>query len=246
MMRGLLRSLTLGLALIGKFAGSGWCAQASLSETNQAITIGIDDYANVGRATLMEAKTTAARIFRKAGVESRWTESGPAISRTTGNSVDPGIFILSDIQLRILPGSMAERLGLPDGVLGVAPGAEAGRRLAYVFYNRVASLAQELMWKRVRGDVCESASTTQILGHAMAHEIGHLLLNLETHSDTGIMRANWDVRMLHDACYGYLLFTRQQAESMRAEVERRFIDLEASGRLQKVATPADRVIIARK
>jgi hypothetical protein len=119
-----------------------------------------------------------------------------------GPSVDRRLFILPDIQLRILPGSMAERLGLPDGVLGVAPGEESGRHLAYIFYNRVASLANELRSKRVHGDICGSASAAQILGHTMAHEIGHLLLNLETHSDSGIMRANWDMRALQDVCYG--------------------------------------------
>jgi len=102
------------------------------------------------------------------------------------------------------------------------------------------------MSKRARGDVCESASTAQILAHAMAHEIGHLLLNLETHSDSGIMRATWDVRTLQDACYGYLLFTPQQAELMRTEVQRRLVDLEPSRREQKVAAPPDRVMIARK
>ena len=242
-MSGLIRSLTLGLALIAKFAGLVRSGRSAGNEPGH--TIRIDDYAHVDRTTLMEAKRTAAGIFRKASVESRWTEFSPATSRITGNAVDPDIFVLSDIQLRILPGSMAERLGLRDGVLGVAPGAETGRRLAYVFYNRVASLTQELMWKRARGDVCESASTAQILGHAMAHEIGHLLLNLESHSDSGILRANWDVRTLENACYGYLLFTRQQAELMRAEVHRRLIEL-ASGRDEKVAAPEDRVMIARQ
>jgi hypothetical protein len=223
--------LTLGLALTG-FAGFGWGAQPGLPETNPAITIHVYDYVGVDPQTLTEAERTASRVFRKAGVESQWT--GPSRS-----------FESSDIQLDIVAGVMVDRLGLPDGVIGVAPGAEPGRRLSYVFYDRVESLAAKQMSRRAHASICEGASTAQILGYAMAHEIGHLLLNLQTHSDVGIMRANWDVRTLQDACYGYLLFTRQQAELMRTEVQRRLIDLEASRREQSAA-PLDQVMLARK
>jgi hypothetical protein len=35
------------------------------------------------------------------------------------------------------------------------------------------------------------------------------------------MRGDWNLKDLQDAVYGYLLFTPQQAEVMRAEVDRR-------------------------
>jgi len=56
---------------------------------------------------------------------------------------------------------------------------------------------------------------------SIAHEIGHLLLNLETHSATGIMRGDWDLRDLQGVATGFLLFTPQQAEIIRTEVARR-------------------------
>jgi hypothetical protein len=144
----------------------------------------------------------------------------------------------------IIAGVMVDRLGLADGVIGVAPGAEPGRRLAYVFYDRVESLAARQMSRRAHESICESASTAQILGYAMAHEIGHLLLNLETHSDAGIMRGNWDGRTLQDACYGYLLFTRQQAGVMRAELSRRLAEPGASRPETDVAATARGVMMA--
>jgi hypothetical protein len=240
---GLIQSLAVCFALTNGFAGFGWGAQPGSLETKPAIWIRVDDYANVDRKTWMDAERVTAGILRKAGVESRWADYGPTASGTPGSSAYPGLFILSDIQLKILPGLMAERLGLRDGVLGVAPGAETGRRLAYILYNRVQALGDRQSSRRVHGDICGSASTAQILGHAMAHEIGHLLLNLKTHSDSGIMRANWDVRMLQDACYGYLLFTREQGEAMRTEVNRRLTELSASGK-EQTASGADRVIAA--
>jgi hypothetical protein len=49
----------------------------------------------------------------------------------------------------------------------------------------------------------------------------HLLLNLSSHSDTGIMRGEWDLKDLQDAAFGNLLFTSPQAEVLRAEAARR-------------------------
>ena len=56
--------------------------------------------------------------------------------------------------------------------------------------------------------------TVIVLAHAMAHEVGHLLLP-HGHSDTGLMRADWDADDLWSAANGELNFTAGQAESIR-------------------------------
>jgi hypothetical protein len=215
-------------------------AAAGALETSPTIAIHIYDYADVDPQTLIEAERITSWIFRKAGVESRWPDSGPTTQGIPWNNASPQFAKLADIQLAIHPGSIADRLGLPDSVMGLAPGSEPGRRLAYVFYNRIESLAG----RSVHENICGSASTARILGHVMAHEIGHLLLNLQTHSVTGIMRGVWDGRMLQDACDGYLLFTFQQAAVIRAEAHRRLIELGASGWKREAAATTDRVMIS--
>ena len=55
----------------------------------------------------------------------------------------------------------------------------------------------------------------------------HLLLNQESHSPTGVMRRDWNLKDLQDPVYGYLLFTRQQAEVIQAEVGRRISQQQA-------------------
>ena len=67
----------------------------------------------------------------------------------------------------------------------------------------------------------------QLLGHAIAHEIGHLLLNSSAHSPAGIMRARWNTKDLLRAARGDLLFNALQAESMRGEVLRRIARFQA-------------------
>jgi len=65
------------------------------------------------------------------------------------------------------------------------------------------------------------ASLSQILGLAIAHELGHLLLRSNAHWLTGIMQAQWRAKDLQRASKGLLLFTPEQTQIIRAEVLRR-------------------------
>jgi hypothetical protein len=184
--------LVLGLVLTG-----------SVVAGSPVLTIQVSNQAEVDGITLMQAEKTATGIFEKAGIETRWIE--PAAG---------GSFPLSHIQLKILSAVMSLRSGLPDyfpdSAMGLAPGNGPDRQSAYVFYDRVEAVA--------RNHIADAA---QILGHAIAHEIGHLLLNDQSHSSAGIMRGVWNLWDLQNASYGYLLFTPQQVKVMREEVGRR-------------------------
>jgi len=57
-----------------------------------------------------------------------------------------------------------------------------------------------------------------ILGHAAAHEIGHLLLGSNSHSPFGLMRARWSGQDLQNATVGNFLLTPEQTEAVRARV----------------------------
>jgi DNA-directed RNA polymerase subunit E'/Rpb7 len=90
-----------------------------------------------------------------------------------------------------------------------------------VVFDRVKELAQKQLEAQAKGDISLRASTEKILGEMIAHEIGHILLNLPSHSAVGLMRGPWDLKDLQDVAYGALLFTPQQAAVVRAEVSRR-------------------------
>jgi hypothetical protein len=60
-----------------------------------------------------------------------------------------------------------------------------------------------------------------MLGHVMAHEVGHLLLSLPGHTSKGIMIGPWEGKQLRQAAAGGLLFTPQEAWKMGEEVSRR-------------------------
>lgn len=212
---------TLGLALMGGLTGLDQDAAAGSQDTSLTLTIHVCNFAQVDGRTLRDAEKVTSEIFRKAGVETRWVDSASASENKQSHLAAYGSYNLSDIQLDIVPSSMVERLSLPNNVMGLAPGSGRDRQLVYVFYNKVRALAEKEMQARVDGGISAYAIRIQILGHAIAHEIGHILLNLESHSDTGIMRAAWDLKQLQDACYGYLVFTQPQVEAIRLEVGRR-------------------------
>jgi len=74
----------------------------------------------------------------------------------------------------------------------------------------------QVFFKQVR----EFARTYDIdlattLAHVIAHEVGHLLLGTG-HAPTGLMQAEWDRSVVHEAVKGSLTFTEAQAERIRA------------------------------
>jgi len=178
--------------------------------------------AEVSPKMLMKAEKTAAQVFRKAGVETRWVSHNPT---PAGNQASAELLPLyPDIQLRILPRAMAERFGLPAHCMGFAPGVGCDRQRVYVFFDRAQQLFQQDTEARqqeaLRGIFKRHADMAEILGHIIAHEVGHLL-GIDTHSLTGIMRRDWNSKDLRDAACGVFLFTAQQAEVIRTEASRR-------------------------
>src|SRR5438067_624574 len=58
-----------------------------------------------------------------------------------------------------------------------------------------------------------------VLAHVMAHEIGHVLLGLNSHSSMGIMRGYWQAEEVSALERGRLLFSSQQSRAMRERLQ---------------------------
>jgi hypothetical protein len=202
-------TLALGLVAIEGFAKG---KNADALDRGLAFTVHVTNYAKMAPEKLATAETVASEIFTQAGVRIVWVDSGTAPQGLAGQTSGA----LLNIWLNILPSTMANRLGRFDDMMGLAPGAGPDRRVVYAFYDVIDAFARtESMASK------NPLPPALILGHVIAHEIGHLLLNLETHSSTGIMRGDWNRRVLKDAKGGLLVFTSQQAEVIRSEVIRR-------------------------
>ena len=109
---------------------------------------------------------------------------------------------------------MTDQLTVAMTALGGAAGTREHRgRVAYVFYNRVEHIARTYL-NTSRRRATNDIDNVIVLAHAMAHEVGHLLLPYG-HSATGLMRADWDGKDLRLALHGQLKFTAAQAELIR-------------------------------
>jgi hypothetical protein len=168
------------------------------------VIINVYNDAQVSEKVLAQAEQEATRIFRQAGVDNVWVECQllkPDLNRKPECESLAGPRHLA---LRIVPWSSKLR----DSVFGTAfLSVEGEGTYSDVFYDAVQKLHND--WH---------ASLAGVLGHVMAHEIGHLLLGTNAHSPTGIMRLSWQGRELRSISMGTLLFTSEQAGAMQAKL----------------------------
>ncbi len=178
------------------------------------ITLNVYNWAHVDSETLIRAKQEATRIYREIGVETVWLDH--PVDEAQQNSASHRV---SEIYVNIIPRA-TDGLGLLSNALGIAPGAGRNRGRLYVCYDRVEKLYHKQIAVTVQRKNARWATIAQILGYAIAHEMGHLL-GQDAHSNLGIMRADWRPNDLVNLAYGDLAFTPQQAAVIRFEVELR-------------------------
>jgi hypothetical protein len=173
-------------------------ASANLSGPANAeantLLVSIQQRTAVDSAVLARATQGVTRIYALAGVTITWQAS-----RSTRDAA------VLKMSLVLVSDDVAERTGATSTVMGVAPAS--GGRVAYVFYDRIRSLARQ-----------RKLELSIVLAHVISHEIGHLLLPSASHSTVGLMRANWTKADARNAERGSLLFTSEQAAEIRARL----------------------------
>lgn len=137
----------------------------------------------VSRAALV---AEAEALWARAGVRLVWR-----------NGADRGVE--TDRALRVLviprPASSPSR---SDYALGELLSFGPPNALAVVSIDRVQALVNGSHASSTMPPSLQATRTGIVLGRAVAHEIGHYLLNSRSHTDKGLMRASFDVRELLD------------------------------------------------
>jgi hypothetical protein len=155
---------------------------------------------------LTQTEAEAARIHQRAGIGILWINC-PLTSKEADQF--PACQVLlgpTTLSLRILAPSAAERLRPHLNCFGFA----LSPNFASVFANDAEQLAQR-----------HSMSPGVILGHVVAHEIGHLLLGVNSHSVNGIMHAPWRPKELEIIRGGRMAFMPAEAATMQRNVRAR-------------------------
>lgn len=197
----------LGLSIVTSAVAESRAPAGGERPGHARITVRVFCYVPLGRKEYENSKFVAAVILKRAGVEIAWLDCRLEGSDQPKPARCGTRFRPDEIGLRILSIPRNAPRGMRH-TMGVSELEEEGGRgsLSSVYYDRVAKLAHS-----------GSAPRSVVLGHAMAHELGHLLLRTGVHTATGIMRAVWQPQEVREAARSSLNFSGHQAKQMRAE-----------------------------
>jgi len=168
-----------------------------------AVSIRTYNYAAVATEPLSEARSEAEHIFKTAGISLEWIECRVPGSSAGAACTEP-LLVGRDLMLRLVDRtpSPGERLvALGESMLDRE---QRGGVLMTIDVFPVRAVAE--------GTV---TAVSTLLGRAIAHEIGHLLLGSAEHPRLGLMRALWsheELRGLKPAHWG---FSSREAAQMR-------------------------------
>ena len=168
------------------------------------LTVRYYNEAKLSASALASAVETANRAMRTAEIWVRWIDcyrDPESCKGATGTAFD----------LTISGASAAREKKLVSFEMGYSLLPENGTGVyAKVLLSRVARYADTF-----------DIPVTAVLGHVMAHEIGHLLLNTGEHSHAGIMKAVWTGSENRLLAGGRLGFHGREAAIMRRNLARR-------------------------
>lgn len=163
-----------------------------LARTVLALSLAVRVYDNTGLppGDRAAALVVAHAILRDAGIAVTWGGGDEVVL-----APEAVIVRIVTAPAEALPGSLGCSL--------IDVERRAGT-LATVYADRVAELA-----------ALSSADAGQLLGRAMAHEIGHLLLGTPRHADRGLMRGVWTSVELHRERPSDWSLSREDVAGMR-------------------------------
>jgi hypothetical protein len=154
-------------------------------ESVPSLTIRVFGFAGLNAWVLEGAEAEAGRMLRGVSIHLSWLDCTPRV--IPASCLSPQL--ATDLIVRFIPKALPQA---SKAALGIAA-ASGDYGTAFVFYDRVLALRTHT---RVLPDM---------LGRVIAHEITHLLLPDEGHSDLGLMRGLWaagDLQITSSACLG--------------------------------------------
>ncbi len=139
---------------------------------------------------LLSGEHAASQLFDSIGVKLRWSCQDQRDSIV--------IRLAAHAPSHFRKGTLAYAL----------PFARQGVRIT-AFYDRLEPILEDHL-----------AIAGSIFGHVLAHEIAHVLERVESHAETGLMRARWNEQDFASMKFHAFGFTAEDAQFIRDSVER--------------------------
>ena len=149
-----------------------------------ALVLRVFDRSGDSAADRQEALQTADAILRQADVTATWVDCSNG-ARQASHAICTDPLGSGELAVRMTPAPKDKKARLKSPTVQRALGYSmvepaVGGTLATIFTDRVAWLATS-----------SHSGYRALLGRAVAHEIGHLLIGTTEHSQAGLMRAVW-------------------------------------------------------
>jgi hypothetical protein len=175
-------------------------------DSHARIVVRVHNYAHIDAGTLLGAEAVATSILSQAKTKTIWVYCPLSKEEEDRYPICPSNWGTNAFVLNILTPEMAARIKTPIEVLGSAPSPcdeDATSCPISVMYLRVERRAEQF-----------SIQPERLLGHVLAHEVGHMLG--ANHASKGIMRGKWGRDDLKLMGFSILEFSTDQAKQLRA------------------------------
>lgn len=200
-------ALVLRFAVIAGLCGAPSILVGAERAAAFPLVVIVQDMAQVFPGTLDQALKEAARIYRQAGVATEWLTDPARANGSAANEDRPSLQAFT-VRLIIQATLRVTRDRTSKFVMGAAiKTARDCRGTVYLFHDQIAGFSS-----------AQQIARALAMGTVIAHEIGHVLLPQQGHSTEGLMRASWDSNDWQRAAMGFLLFSSEDAATVRATI----------------------------
>ncbi len=186
-------------------------SQHAAAHADLAVVVRTYDYTDGSPERLSAARKEAEEIFRTAHISVRWIDCEVPNRRGGATCTEP-LAAGRDLMMRLMDRGDHHRANAPRAV---------GLGESLIDRERSSGVLMTLDLAAIRGIAADtSVDAPTLLGRAIAHEIGHLLLGSSSHPRDGLMRALWSQEELKGLKPAYWGFSSREAEQMRLALVR--------------------------